>query len=108
MLRNFRKPLVVVGPKTLLRLPAAASDLAEMGEGTTFKPVIVDAAGQDPQRVERVVFVAGKHYYALRRHAEENGLLDRVALVRLEQLCPFPARLLQEAVAKFPNAKSET
>ncbi len=52
MLRNFRKPLVVVAPKTMLRLPAAASELSEMADGTTFKPVIVDAA-QDPKKVEK-------------------------------------------------------
>ncbi len=54
MLRNFRKPLVVVGPKTLLRLPAAASDLAEMAEGTAFRPVIVDVAAADPKKVNKV------------------------------------------------------
>ncbi len=54
----------------------------------------------------KVIFVSGKHFYALRKHAEENGVND-VAFIRLEQLCPFPARKLQEAVGNFPNAKSE-
>ena len=57
-------------------------------------------------QVERVVFVTGKHYYALARHAEEGGLRN-VAFVRLEQLCPFPTKELQEAVAPFKRAKSE-
>ena len=58
-------------------------------------------------KVERVVFVTGKHYYALARHAEEGGGLPNVAFVRLEQLCPFPTKELQEAVAPFKRAKSE-
>ena len=58
-------------------------------------------------QVERVVFVTGKHYYALARHAEEAGGLRNVAFVRLEQLCPFPTKELQEAVAPFKRAKSE-
>ena len=53
-----------------------------------------------------MVFVTGKHYYALARHAEEGGLRN-VAFVRLEQLCPFPTKELQEAVAPFKRAKSE-
>ena len=53
-----------------------------------------------------MVFVTGKHYYALARHAEESGL-SGVAFVRLEQLCPFPTKELQEAVAPFKRAKSE-
>ena len=59
-----------------------------------------------PLQVERVVFVTGKHCYALARHAEEAGLRN-VAFVRLEQLCPFPTKELQEAVAPFKRAKSE-
>ena len=53
-----------------------------------------------------MVFVTGKHYYALARHAEESGL-SNVAFVRLEQLCPFPTKELQEAVAPFKRAKRE-
>ncbi len=61
MLRNFRKPLVVVGPKTLLRLPAAASDLSEMAEGTSFRHVIVDSPGAaDPKNVEKVMVLCSK------------------------------------------------
>ena len=63
MVRNFRKPLVVVAPKVLLRLSAASSDLSEMTSGTHFKPVIGDTRS-DPNAVKRLVFVTGKHYYA--------------------------------------------
>ena len=58
------------------------------------------------KKVDRVVFVTGKHYYAVAKHAEESGLCN-VAFVRLEQLCPFPTKELQEAVAPFKRAKSE-
>ena len=58
MLRDFRKPLVVVGPKVLLRLPAAASSLEDMAQGTTFQPVI-GAKKRDNKKVKRVVFATG-------------------------------------------------
>jgi hypothetical protein len=106
MLRSFRKPLVVVAPKILLRLSAAASTLDEMGSGTHFQPVL----GQnpvDPRSVERIVFVSGKHFYAVSKFAEEKGIKD-VAFVRLEQLCPFPTKELQDEVSKYPNAKRKT
>jgi len=106
MLRDFRKPLVVVAPKILLRLAAASSPLSEMASGSHFRPVItsLSVGTKSPEEVERVVFVTGKHYYALARHAEESGL-SGVAFVRLEQLCPFPTKELQEAVAPFKRAK---
>jgi len=103
MLRNFRKPLVVVAPKVLLRLSAASSDLSEMTPGTHFKPVIGDNK-IDPNAVRRVVFVSGKHYYAVAKHAEENNFED-TAIVRLEQLCPFPTKELQDEVSRYKHVK---
>ena len=69
MLRNFRKPLVVVAPKILLRLSAASSDLSEMGPGTNFVPVLPSKLMKlsDPKNIENLVFVSGKHYYALQK-----------------------------------------
>lgn len=64
LVRNYRKPLVVVAPKTLLRLSAASASLNEMGPGSYFLPVINDSVA-DPKKVKKVVFVSGKHYYAL-------------------------------------------
>jgi len=104
MIRNFRKPLVVIAPKVLLRLSDASSQLSEMAPGTHFKPVIGDSIAKDPKAVKKIVFVCGKHYYPLARHAQENGITDS-AFVRLEQLCPFPTKDLQEEVKKYPNAK---
>ncbi|XP_063164221.1 2-oxoadipate dehydrogenase complex component E1 [Candoia aspera] len=106
MVRNFRKPLIVVSPKTLLRLPTAVSSLLEMAPGTTFRPVIGDST-VDPKCVSKVVLCSGKHYYTLAKHRE---LLEEkkqnIAIVRLEELCPFPVEPLQQEMNKFTNAKA--
>ena len=104
MLRNFRKPLVVIAPKILLRLSGASSDLTEMGPGSSFVPVLT--SGPAKEGVKRMIFVSGKHFYALKKHAEENGIADTV-FVRLEQLCPFPTKELQDEVSKYPNVQSK-
>ena len=76
-----------------------------MAPGTHFKPVIgADVA--NPASVRKIVFVCGKHYYPLARHVAEKGVSD-TAVVRLEQLCPFPTKELQDEVKKYPNAKSK-
>lgn len=82
MIRNFRKPLIVVAPKILLRLPEATSTLAEMAPGSTFQPVLGDPV-VSPKNVTKVVFCSGKHYYTLAKE-RENLKLQSVALVRLE------------------------
>uniref|UniRef100_A0A8D0C110 2-oxoadipate dehydrogenase complex component E1 n=1 Tax=Salvator merianae TaxID=96440 RepID=A0A8D0C110_SALMN len=105
MVRNFRKPLIVAAPKTLLRLPAAVSSLQEMAPGTTFKPVIGDSA-MDPENVSRVVLCSGKHYYALIKHRDMlEEKKQSTAIIRLEELCPFPLEALQQEIKKFPKAK---
>ena len=95
---------MVVAPKTLLRLPAAASSLAEVTSGTSFQTVISDPDVKAPEKVETVVLVSGRHYYTLAKHIEENKIAN-VAVVRLESLCPFPIERLQQEVARFKNAK---
>lgn len=82
MVRNFRKPLVVVAPKILLRLPEATSSLDEMAPGTTFQTVMGDP-GVPPGKVTKVVFCSGKHYYTLTKE-RENLKLQNVAIIRLE------------------------
>ncbi|KAJ2699808.1 hypothetical protein H4R19_005511, partial [Coemansia spiralis] len=107
MTRPYRKPLVVAGPKTILRLAAATSPLADMGPGTSFQPVLGDvSAAASPDSVRRVVLVAGKLYYdlALARSKLDPAAAARVALVRVEELCPFPASELRDELARFPNA----
>ncbi len=109
MIRNFRKPLVVVAPKVLLRLSAASSPLSEMGPGTHFQPVItsVSSPSTSADAVERVICLTGKHYYALAEQAKTKDLRN-VAFVRLEQLCPFPTKELQDALGQFKKAKSKS
>ncbi|KAI1316028.1 hypothetical protein EDD11_010492 [Mortierella claussenii] len=109
MKRNFRKPLIVVGPKTLLRLPTATSVLADMAEGTTFEPVLGDSkTEQDPSSVERVLFVSGKLYYDLVKERETKGADDKVAIVRVEELSPFPKDGLKQQIETYSDAKEFT
>jgi 2-oxoglutarate decarboxylase len=96
------RPLVVMTPKSLLRLPAAVSSIEELTQGG-FRPVIDDAEVKDKSAVRRIVVCGGKVFYdlaAARRKAEDY----RVAIVRLEQFYPFPERLLREVFASYPQA----
>ena len=104
MIRNFRKPLVIVAPKILLRMAAASSTLNDMGPGTYFYPVIGDPRTIQPKNVTKIVFVSGKHYYALAKKADDENCTD-TAFIRLEQFCPFPVADLQTEVEKYPNAR---
>ncbi|OXB77727.1 UNVERIFIED_CONTAM: hypothetical protein H355_011991 [Colinus virginianus] len=105
MVRNFRKPLIVASPKVLLRLPAAVSSFEEMAPRTTFKPVIGDSS-VDPKSVTHVVFCSGKHYYALVKQRETLGEKQHnTAILRLEELCPFPLEALQQELSKYSHAK---
>ncbi|KAJ2794195.1 hypothetical protein H4R21_005596, partial [Coemansia helicoidea] len=104
MKRNFRKPLVVAGPKTLLRLADATSSLHEMGPGTRFQPVLDDPAIRDPLAVKRVMLVSGKLYYELERARSEHPLGSHVAIVRVEELSPFPQQELYAVLAQYANA----
>ncbi|MGB9180382.1 MAG: multifunctional oxoglutarate decarboxylase/oxoglutarate dehydrogenase thiamine pyrophosphate-binding subunit/dihydrolipoyllysine-residue succinyltransferase subunit, partial [Pyrinomonadaceae bacterium] len=97
------RPLVIMTPKSLLRLPAAVSTLDQL-TGGGFQPVIDDAEIQDRGRVERIVLCSGKVFYDLsdaRRKAGE----PRVAVVRMEQFYPFPETRLRELLKSYPNAK---
>ena len=109
--RNFRKPLVVMTPKSLLRHKRCVSRLADMGPNTTFHRVLWDdleLAGDDslapPEKIRRVVLCSGKVYYDL-LEAREEMQRKNVYLMRLEQLYPFPKRPLMKELARFPNAE---
>lgn len=104
LVRNFRKPLIVVGPKILLRLSDATSVHTDFMDGTTFKPVIGDAIAMEKDRVKRVILCSGKHYYNLNAYRNENKLRD-VAIVRIESLCPFPVQEINEELNNYKNAK---
>jgi 2-oxoglutarate dehydrogenase E1 component len=103
--RNFRKPLVVMTPKSLLRHKLCASTMDDMGPGSWFHRVLAetDTLVAD-DKVRRVVLCAGKVYYDLYERRAALGVTD-VALVRLEQLYPFPVRSLGEELARYPNAE---
>jgi 2-oxoglutarate dehydrogenase E1 component len=96
------RPLVVMTPKSLLRLPAATSSIEELTAGG-FRPVIDDAEVADRAAVRRVVVCGGKVFYDLAAARRKTGD-ERVAVVRLEQFYPFPERALREVFASYPNA----
>ncbi|XP_063636500.1 2-oxoadipate dehydrogenase complex component E1 isoform X6 [Pan troglodytes] len=105
MVRNFRKPLIVASPKMLLRLPAAVSTLQEMAPGTTFNPVIGDSS-VDPKKVKTLVFCSGKHFYSLVKQRESLGAKTHdFAIIRVEELCPFPLDSLQQEMSKYKHVK---
>ena len=98
-----RKPLVVMSPKSLLRHKLAVSTLDELAKGE-FQHLIGDASA-DPKKVKRVVLCSGKVYYDLLEEMEKRGQ-DDVALVRVEQLYPFPREALSAELARFKQATS--
>lgn len=97
-IRPMRRPLVVMSPKSLLRHKLATSSLEELANGQ-FQTVITDES-VNPQDVKRVVLCSGKVYYNLLEEREARELTD-IALIRLEQLYPFPEQELREALAPF-------
>jgi 2-oxoglutarate dehydrogenase E1 component len=102
--RNFRKPLVLMTPKSLLRHKLAVSSLHEMTNGSVFRFVIPETDELvAPEAVKRVVICTGKVYYDLLAERRERGIKD-VAIVRLEQLYPFPAKNLKTAIEAYKNA----
>jgi 2-oxoglutarate dehydrogenase E1 component len=103
--RSFRKPLVIVTPKSLLRAPEVFSRLDEMGPGTNFHRVIADPAPlAADDKIRRVVLCSGKVYFDLAKARAERGD-DTVALVRVEQLYPFPFETLGKLLRRYRNAE---
>jgi 2-oxoglutarate dehydrogenase E1 component len=102
---NYRKPLVLMTPKSLLRHKLAVSSLADFGPGSAFRYVIpeIDAIAPE-EKVKRVVLCTGKVYYDLLQERRDKGVND-VAIVRVEQLYPFPAKSLAAALAPYKNAE---
>ncbi|XP_042905193.1 2-oxoglutarate dehydrogenase complex component E1 isoform X2 [Parasteatoda tepidariorum] len=102
----FRKPLIVFTPKSLLRHPEARSSFDDMTADTSFQRLIPDngPASENPGNVERIVFCTGKLYYELSKKRKDSNLDSSVAIVRIEQLCPFPFDLVKEELDKYPNA----
>jgi 2-oxoglutarate dehydrogenase E1 component len=102
MIRPYRKPLVVMSPKSLLRHRLATSSLDELADGA-FQPVIREVDPLAPGEVIRVVVCTGKVYYDLLEARRARGL-DNVAIVRIEQLYPFPKDEFTAALAHFEHA----
>jgi len=103
--RPFRKPLVLMTPKSLLRHKLAVSALADMGPGTTFHRVLPETAELVADaKIRRVVLCTGKVYYDLFEEREKRGIKD-IALVRIEQLYPFPMRSIEKELARYKNAE---
>ncbi|MCA0930918.1 2-oxoglutarate dehydrogenase E1 component [Lutimonas saemankumensis] len=101
MKRNFRKPLIVFTPKSLLRHPLAVSEMQEFTDGE-FTEVIDDTL--DPNGVDRIVLCSGKFYYDLLDEREKNNRQD-VALIRLEQLFPLHEEKIEKILSRYPNVK---
>jgi 2-oxoglutarate dehydrogenase E1 component len=111
--RPFRKPLILMTPKSLLRHKKAVSTLADMAEGSSFHRVLHDTAQTRPEvagvqlvaddKIRRVVLCSGKVYYDLLDEREKRGITD-VYLMRLEQFYPWPMKSLMTELARFKNA----
>ncbi|NND92383.1 MAG: 2-oxoglutarate dehydrogenase E1 component [Granulosicoccus sp.] len=104
MLRDMRRPMIVMSPKSLLRHRLATSSLEDLAEGT-FMPVIPEIDDLEPAGVDRLVFCSGKVYYDLLQ-ARRGNEMNNVALIRLEQLYPFPYDEMKAAVNQYPEARS--
>lgn len=101
--RPMRRPLIVMSPKSLLRHPLCTSTLDDLANGN-FQPAIGEIDELDPKAVKRVVMCSGKVYYDLLETRRKEEIKD-VAIVRIEQLYPFPKEDLQAAISEYVNAK---
>ena len=101
MVRPFRKPLVILTPKSLLRHPMAVSEIKDLTSGG-FSEIL-----DDPEKVknpDRVVLCSGKIFYELVKNRSESAR-DKVAIIRMEQLYPFPEQLLEQVVSRYKDAR---
>ena len=103
MIRPMRKPLIVMTPKSLLRHKLAVSDISDLTDGK-FHNAIPEIDALDANKVTRVVMCSGKVYYDLLEKRREEKL-ENVAIMRIEQLYPFPHEEVQEILAQYKNAK---
>lgn len=101
---NFRKPLIVMSPKSLLRHPLCVSTMQDLFTGTEFQPVIDENLTTiQAKKIKRVIFCSGKIYYDLLEYRQKNNT-EGIAIVRLEQLYPLHRSLLEEIYNRYPNA----
>ncbi len=100
--REFRKPLVIMTPKSLLTHSRCVSNIEEFGEGTVFQEVIDDQR-DDPENVSRLIFCTGKVYYELDDYRTKNEI-NNVAIIRIEQIYPFWGSHIQMVASRYENA----
>ena len=102
---NFRKPLIVMSPKSLLRHPLCVSAVEELYTGTEFQPVIDEKlTTAQAKKIKRVILCSGKIYYDLLEYRQKNNT-EGIVIVRLEQLYPLHRNLLEEIYNRYPNAE---
>jgi 2-oxoglutarate dehydrogenase E1 component len=107
MKRPFRKPLVIMTPKSLLRHPQAVSKLEDMGAGSTFKEVLDDDLLETaPERITRLIFCSGKVYYDLLAFRKENEIKN-AAIIRVEQLYPLHVDMIWKIASRYPRAQKK-
>jgi len=105
MKRDWRKPLVIMSPKSMLRHPKAVSSLDDLEKGS-FKEVLGCAAtAKDPGAVKKAILCSGKVYYEILDEREKSGNVENTAILRMEQLYPLPAELVLKELRSFPNLK---
>ena len=102
MIRQFRKPLILMTPKSLLRNKEASSPLIEFTKGKFHTVLAERDESIDPQKVTRLLICSGKVYYDLAKERTDKKV-DDVAIIRLEQLYPFPHKALTAELKKYPN-----
>jgi 2-oxoglutarate dehydrogenase E1 component len=103
LIRDYRKPLIVMSPKSLLRHKLAVSNLSDLTDGQ-FLPVIGEQDSLIPEQVTRLVLCAGKIYYDLLEVRRQDNL-NHIAIIRIEQLYPFPNQQFKAEIDKFPGIK---
>jgi probable 2-oxoglutarate dehydrogenase E1 component DHKTD1 len=109
VLRPFRKPLVVMSPKVIFRHPECQSELADFGPDKCFQTILDDPARRTPEQrdqVDTVVLCSGKIYFQLDELRTKHSM-DNVALIRIEELCPFPVQSIMETIKQYKNVEAD-
>merc|ERR1712037_470958 len=103
----FRKPLVIMTPKSLLRHPECKSSFDDMTPESSFQRLIPEGGlpSENPASVKKVIFCTGKVYYDLTKARAAGELESDIAISRVEQICPFPFDLVMEECNKYSNAE---
>lgn len=108
LLRPFRKPLVIMSPKAIFRHPGCSNSFADFGPDQSFEPVLDDPNVGVAQLgvIDTLVLCTGKVYFQLDELRAKNQL-NNVALIRIEELCPFPVQALMDTIKQYPNVRPD-